>query len=250
MQPDIFANIDTFTALAGMVVCFLAAALGGVSGMGGGMLVTLFITPIIGPKAVLPVLSVFMLINNGTRVWFYRDALDLRHALLIAGVAIPMSGLGALVYVRLEGDVIQLLLGTILIASIPLRRWLAGRQIRPNTQTVVALSATYGFLSSIIIGAGMMLMPMLMGLGLIGPALLATDAAITALVNVAKIVFYGRLDALTLDMALLAMGMGLIAIPGTWAGVWIVRRTSIRVHTLMIEALILVGGGAMIWRSF
>ena len=125
MQADIFANIDTVTALAGLVVCFLAAALGAVSGMGGGMLVTLFITPIIGPKAVLPVLSVFMLINNGTRVWFYRDALDLRHALLIAGVAIPMSGLGALVYVRLESNVIQLMLGTILIASIPLRRWLA-----------------------------------------------------------------------------------------------------------------------------
>lgn len=249
MQPDIFANIDATTALAGMVVCFFAAALGGVSGMGGGMLVTLFITPIIGPKAVLPVLSVFMLINNGTRVWFYRDALDLRHALLIAGVAIPMSSLGALVYVRLDGNTIQLLLGMILIASIPLRRWLSGRQVRPKTRSVVVLSGIYGFLSSIIVGAGMLVVPMLMGLGLVGPALLATDAAITALVNIAKIAFYGKLDALTLDMALLATCMGLIAIPGTWAGVWIVRRTSIRVHTLMIEALILLGGASMIWRA-
>jgi len=249
MQPDLLANIDMMTAVLGIAVCFLAAALGGLSGMGAGLLVTLFITPIIGPKAVLPVLSVFMLINNATRVWFYRDALDLRQALQIVAVAVPMSALGAMVYVRLEGEIIQLLLGSILIASIPLRRWLTGQQIRPSRSFVFALSGLYGFLSSIIVGAGMLLMPMLMGLGFAGPALLATDAAVTALVNIAKILFYGKLDALTAEMAMLAVVMGLAAVPGTWAGVWVVRHTPIRVHTLMIEALILVGGVSMIWRS-
>lgn len=249
MQPDILGNLSAVTALAGVAVCFLAAALGGVSGMGGGMLVTLFITPVIGAKAVLPVLAVFMLINNATRVWFYREALDLRRALLVTGIAVPLSALGAEVYVRLDGEVIQILLGTILVASVPLRRWLAGRQVTPGDGAVVVLSGVYGFLSSIIVGAGMLLMPMLMGLGLAGPALLATDAAITALVNVGKIIFYGRLDALTLQMAALAGLMGLVAVPGTWAGVWIVRRTSIRVHTAMIEGLILLGGGSMIWRA-
>lgn len=249
MEPGLLASLDGTTLVAGAVVCFLAAALGGMSGMGSGMIVTLFITPIIGPKAVIPVISVLMLINNGSRVWFYRDALVPERILLIAGIAVPMSYLGAELYVRLEGDAVQLLLGAILILSVPLRRWMAGRQMVPGRGAVVAVSATYGFLSSVIVGAGLLVLPILMGFGLAGPALLATDAAIAVLVNLAKVAFFGRLDALTFDMFVLALAMGLCTIPGTWAGTWVVKRTPLRIHTLAIEVLIVVGGATMIWRA-
>ncbi len=166
---------------------------------------------------------------------------------LIAGVAIPMSYLGAQVYVRLDGAIIQAMLGAILVASIPLRRWMAGREMTPSNVQVVAVSGVFGFLSSLIVGAGMLVIPMLMGFGLVGPALLATDAAIAVLVNLAKVAFFGSLDALSMPLFLLALTMGLFTIPGTWAGAWVVRRTSIRVHTLFIEALILLGGLSLIW---
>lgn len=240
-------TIDPVTAVLGALVCFAAAALGGVAGMGSGMIITLFITPIIGAKAVLPVISVLMVINNTSRVWFYRDALVPSRVGLIAGVAIPMSYLGAQVYVRLDGAVIQAMLGAILVASIPLRRWMADREMTPSKVQVVAVSGIFGFLSSLIVGAGMLVIPMLMGFGLVGPALLATDAAIAVLVNIAKVAFFGSLDALSMPLFLLALTMGLFTIPGTWAGAWVVRRTSIRVHTLFIEALILLGGLSLIW---
>lgn len=246
MEAEVLPGIDVWTALAGVVVCFLAAALGGLSGMGSGLIVTLFVTPIIGPKAVIPVMSIFMLINNGSRVWFYREALVWRHAVLIAAVAVPASALGALLYVRLDGEAIRVLLGAILILSVPLRRWMAGRKVEPGGGSVVAVAGAFGFLSSIIVGAGILILPVLMGLGLLGPALIATDAAIAVMVNLAKILFFSGLDALTLEMAVLAVAMGLCAVPGTWAGVWIVRHTPLRVHTLLIEALILVGGVSMI----
>lgn len=245
MEP-VLGALDPATALAGAVVCFLAAALGGVAGMGSGMIVTLFITPIIGAKAVVPVISVLMLINNASRVWFYRDALVPSRIALITGVAIPMSYFGAMVYVRLDGQIIQTMLGAILIASIPLRRWMAGRQMAPSTGQVVAVSGIFGFLSSLIVGAGMLVIPMLMGFGLVGPALLATDAAIAVLVNLAKVAFFGSLDALSMPLFTLALAMGACTIPGTWAGAWIVRRTSVRIHTLFIEALVVLGGLSLI----
>ncbi len=241
------ALLEPATIAAGVVVCFFAAMLGGVAGMGAGMIVTLFITPIIGAKAVVPVISVLMLINNASRVWFYRDALEPSRIALIAGVAVPFSALGALVYVRLDGEVVQLLLGVILIASVPLRRWMSGRSVAPSTGQVVVVSGVFGFLSSIVVGAGMLVIPILMGFGLAGPALLATDAAIAVLVNVFKVIFFGALDALPLQMFLLALAMGLCTVPGTWAGAWLVRRTPIRIHTLLIEGLIVVGGFALIW---
>ena len=60
-----------------------------------------------------------------------------------------------------------------------------------------------------IVGAGMLVIPMLMGLGLAGPALLATDGAIAVLVNLAKVIFFGSLDALSLQLFLLAVAMGI-----------------------------------------
>lgn len=246
MEPSL-ASLDPLTMVAGVAVCFFAAMLGSVSGMGAGMIVTLFITPIIGAKAVIPVISVLMLINNASRVWFYREGLQLSRVGLIAGVAVPMSALGALVYVRLEGAFVQLLLGLVLIASIPIRRWIEGQKITPSKTQIVAVSGVFGFLSSVIVGAGMLVIPMLMGLGLAGPALLATDGAIAVLVNLAKVIFFGSLDVLSLKLFLLAVAMGLCTIPGTWAGAWLVRRTSIKLHTAFIEALIIIGGASLIW---
>src|SRR3546814_2755380 len=75
-----------------------------------------------------------------------------------------------------------------------------------------------------------------MGFGLAGPALLATDAAIAVIVNFAKVIFFGGLDALTPSLFLIALAMGLCTIPGTWVAAWIVKRTDIRVHTLFVEA--------------
>lgn len=246
MEPSL-SSLDPLTMVVGVAVCFVAAVLGSMSGMGAGMIVTLFITPIIGAKAVIPVISVLMLINNASRVWFYRDGLQLARVGLIAGVAVPMSALGALVYVRLDGALVQILLGLMLIASIPVRRWIEGRDLIPSKTQIVAVSGAFGFLSSVIVGAGMLVIPMLMGLGLTGPALLATDGAIAVLVNVAKVIFFGSLDVLSLQLFLLATVMGLCTIPGTWAGAWLVRRTSIKLHTAFIEALIIIGGASLIW---
>lgn len=229
-----------------VAVCVLASALAGMSGFGAGLIITLFITPVIGAKAVIPVMSVLMAINNASRVWFFRTALDMRRIVLVAGAAVPASALGAMLYVRLDSGVVQALLGIVLVLSVPLRRWASGRAIRPGGGTVVALSGVYGFLSSIIVGAGMLAIPILMGVGLSGTTLLATDAAIAVIINVAKMIFFGTLDALTLPLFALALVMGLCTIPGTWIASWIMRRTDLRIHTVFIEMLIVAGGAWMV----
>lgn len=240
-------QISPVLALTGMAVCFVAGMLGGLSGYGAGLLVTLFIAPIVGPKALIPMISVLMLVNNGSRVWFYRRALHLPTALKVSAVAMPMSWIGAELYVRLDSAIIQTILGAVLIASVPLRRWFERAQIRPSPLAVYGVGATYGFLASLIVGAGMLIVPMLMGIGFAGPALLATDAAIAVLTNLFKAVVFGALDALSLAYFILALALGLCTIPGTACAAWVVRRTSLRLHTALIEGLIIAGGAAMLF---
>jgi hypothetical protein len=57
---------------------------------------------------------------------------------------------------------------------------------------------------------------------------------------------FGRLDALPVPLFVLAAGMGVMTVPGTWAARWIVERTDLRIHTLLIEVLIVLGGLSMI----
>jgi uncharacterized protein len=229
-----------------MAVCFAAAALSGLSGFGAGLIITTFITPIIGAKAVLPALSVIMLITNASRVAFFRGSLDWRVLGLVVATAVPSSVVGARVYVELDSIWVQVFLGLVLIVSIPLRRWLAGRAFRAGTASLLLFGLIWGFLSSILVGAGVLVIPMLLGAGLAGPALLATDAAIAVIVNVPKIAAFGRFDALDLPLFAASLAMGLCTIPGTWIAAWIVRRTDIRIHTLLMEALVVLGGTAIL----
>ncbi|PWK55345.1 sulfite exporter TauE/SafE [Silicimonas algicola] len=233
--------------VAGMAVCFLAGILGGLSGYGAGLLVTLFIAPIIGPKALIPVISVLMLINNFSRVWFYRSGLHVPTVAKISAVALPMSWLGAELYVQMDSAQIQSVLGAVLVLSVPVRRLIDRMKITPGPVAVYGIGATFGFLSSLIVGAGMLIMPMLMGIGFAGPALLATDAAIAVSTNFFKTIVFGALDALDAGHFLLALAMGLCTVPGTACAAWIVRRTSLHLHTAIIETLIIFGGTMMLF---
>lgn len=243
-------SVTPAIALAGMAVCFLAGMLGGLSGYGAGMIVTLFIAPIVGPKALIPMMSVLMLVNNASRVWFYRSHVDFRTAAKIAAVALPMAWVGAELYVRMDSHMIQAVLGFVLIGSVPLRRWLDKTDIRPGPIGVYGIGAVFGFLSSLIVGAGTLIVPMLMGIGFLGPALIGTDAAISVAVNLFKAFVFGALDAMTIQHFVLALVLGVCTIPGVACAAWLMRRTSLKLHTMLIEGLIVFGGLSMLYQGF
>jgi uncharacterized membrane protein YfcA len=178
MDLSLLGDVAPLTALLLLVAAFFASFVGGVSGFGTGLIIAMLITPIVGAKAVIPVLSVFMAFTNGSRVWFFRKGLDWRPVALIALPAVPASVLGAMLQVRIESLAMQVLLGLILILAVPVRRWLEGRKVAPGATALMVFGAAFGFSSSLIIGTGMLIIPMLLGTGLTGGALLATDAAI------------------------------------------------------------------------
>lgn len=243
-------SLNASTILLVMLVCFVAAALSGMSGFGAGLIIALFLTPILGAKAVVPVLSVVMMITNFSRVWFFRGALDWRLIALVAGPATITAIAGASFYDRLDSDVIQALIGVVLVGSIPLRRYLAGRKVAPDPKVIITFGGAFGFLSSVVVGAGILVVPLLLGAGLTGASLLATDAAIAVVVNIVKIAAFGSLDTLTLELGFMALVMGICTVPGTWVAAWVVRRTRVSVHTILVEVLIMTGGLAMLLEPF
>jgi hypothetical protein len=106
-------------------VAFVAATVSGMSGVGGALLMAIFIAPVVGVKAVVPTVGIATLIAHVARVWVYRESIVWRPALLMLLGAIPATIASARLYVALPADVIAVVLGLFLLASVPLRRALA-----------------------------------------------------------------------------------------------------------------------------
>ena len=134
-----------------------------------------------------------------------------------------------------------LFLGAFLIITLPARRFLAGRKVAIPRAALAGVAIPYGLFSGASFGASMMLGPFLLGAGLVRETLIGTKAVLGFLLNVIKTVAFGLSPLLTMEYALVGAGMGRCTIPGHWLGRWIVRRTSIRLHTLLLEGVIAVG---------
>ncbi|MFZ9895186.1 MAG: TSUP family transporter, partial [Burkholderiaceae bacterium] len=106
---------DTSILLAGVLVCFLGGILGGLSGAGTGIVVAGFLTPIIGAKAVMPALAIIMLINNGSRVFYYRHAVQGKAALLMTALALPGTWFGTQLYMELSARTLEIILGVAIL---------------------------------------------------------------------------------------------------------------------------------------
>ena len=102
-------TMGTFALIAAVAV--FGAIISGMSGFGGGLIIAAFLAPIIGVRALVPALGVIMLLNNASRLWFYRKALDFRTAKLVVACAAPTAVLGAILYVELNVTVITAVLG-------------------------------------------------------------------------------------------------------------------------------------------
>ncbi|HEX9808199.1 MAG TPA: sulfite exporter TauE/SafE family protein [Alphaproteobacteria bacterium] len=238
-------TVGTFALIAG--AAFFGSIVSGMSGFGAGLIISAFLAPIIGVKALVPVIGVMMLFNNGSRVWFYRHGLDLRAAALVCIPAIPTAILGAIVYTRLDAVVISLILGWVLILSVPARRWLHRKEIRLGHKGLGVFGFVWGFLNSTMIGTGLLVVPVLLGAGLFSQALLATDAAIAVAINIVKAIAFGRLEVLTPALFIAACIVGLFTIPGNWVASWIVKNTSVRIHTIFMEIFITGAGFGFLW---
>ncbi len=242
-------HLDLLTGLLVGAVCFFAAAVGGLSGFGSGLIMSIAMAPLVGVKALVPLISVAMIFTNASRIWVYRSSLNLRLSAILLLTSIPASVLGAIVYVSLDVRLVSILFGFVLVLSMPINHFLRRRRLSLTTWSLAPLGFVFGFLTSNVIGAGMIIPPILIGAGLLGPAVIASDAAVAVGTSVFKVMAFGAMDTLTPSLAFYGVIMGLCTIPGTWTSAWIMARTSLRLHTALIEICVAIAGMNFIWQG-
>src|SRR4051794_32024837 len=117
-----FAGISLPQLALIAAMALFASVVGGMSGYGTGALMPLVLVPIVGPEPVVPILSLSALINNAGRATVFRRLIDLRRLLIVLPASLPMTLLGAFIYTTLSGRGVMIVIGTMMMMSVPLRR--------------------------------------------------------------------------------------------------------------------------------
>ncbi len=133
-----------------------------------------------------------------------------------------------------------------LALSVPLRWALRRRGYHFNDTRLAAASVAWGVLVGGTSGAGVILLSMLMGAGLEGAAVIATDATISVLLGIIKLAVFGLAGVVTAQVIVVALVIGFAAFPGAFVARALVARLPIHVHTAMLDAVVVLGGVIMI----
>jgi len=226
------------------IAAFVSAIVSGLGGFGGAFIIVIVLTPVVGPKAVIPLIAVYAVCNNISRVIIYRKTIDWRLAVQFTLASLPGVYVGARILAVIPERAMFALLGCVLLFAIPLRRYLRKRQFQPGPAIIVGLGLLFGLISGTAAGSGMFVIAGLSSVGLQGAMLLGTDAAIGIVNATSRVVAYSSLGLLTQELLIGGILMGAMTLPGAWVASHIVARMGDNLHSKFVEILI-VGGG--IW---
>jgi uncharacterized membrane protein YfcA len=232
-----------------VVLAVVSAVTGGVAGYGTGALMPLVLVPMVGAAPVVPIIAMSAMFTNTARVVAFRRRLDLRRAMIALVAALPTCVLGAWLYTMLTGRGAALVIGSTLIATVPLRRLLKRHGHKLGDKGFAASSAGWGIVVGGTTGAGIIMLSLLMATGLEGAAVIATDAVVSIVMGVIKLSVFALAGVLTSKVIVIALLIGVVAFPSTFLAKLIVERLPVHVHTAILDAVVIVGGAIMIFHA-
>jgi uncharacterized membrane protein YfcA len=242
-----FVGVSIYQLLLVAGVALFASILGGVAGYGTGALMPLILVPMVGAENVVPIIALAgMLTNTSRMIAFLRDV-EWRRALIVGAGAIPPCLVTAYGYTLLTGIGAQIVIGTMLMLTVPLRYALRRRAIVLSDRGLLYGSVGYGAAVGGTVGAGVILLSLLMAAGLTGSAVIATDAMLSIVIGGSRLLVFGLAGAITGQVIAFALLIGVVAFPGAFLAKAFVARMPLHVHTAILDAVVLFGGAVMVF---
>ena len=241
-----FADISLAQLALVACVALIASVVGGLAGYGTGALMPLVLVPLIGAEPVVPIIAISALFTNFSRATAYRRYADGRRASIVILASALTTALGAYGYTMLTNGGAATVIGTMLIASVPLRRLARRRDLRIGDRGLGLGAVSYGIVVGGTSGSGVILLSLLMAAGLEGAAVIATDAVISLATSLIKISVFGLAGVVNAQMLAFALLIGAIALPGAFLAKAFVERMPLHIHTAILDVAVIAGGMVMV----
>lgn len=218
MNPAIIFSLPLLGLFAGGLTT--------VAGLGGGMLLILVLSILIGPAQALASTAPALLLGNLHRFSMLRDRVDARIALAFAAGALPGSVLGGLLVARLPEVVLHAIMAVmVVLAGL---RSLGYLRLQPKAEWMMPAGFGIGALAATSGGAGLLVGPLLMAAGLKGDAYIATGAVAAASMHIGRLLAYGAAGLVTREVALIAAVLAVSILAGNMTGLRVRRRLAER----------------------
>ena len=240
-----FADISLIQLVLVAGMALVASVVGGMAGYGTGALMPLVLVPLIGAEPVVPIIAISAIFSNLSRATAYRRYADRRRALIVILASAITTALGAYGYTMLTSAGASMVIGTMLILSVPLRRFASRRELRIGETGLGFSAVVYGVVVGGTAGSGVILLSLLMASGLEGAAVIATDAVISLSTGIIKISVFGLAGVVTTQVIAFAVLIGAVALPGAFFARSFVERMPVHIHTAILDAAVIIGGVVM-----
>jgi len=232
-----------------LAVGLLAGLVSGIVGTGATIILLPVLTLAFGPKAAIPIMAVVALMSNFAKITSWWREIDWRATAAYALGGIPGAALGARTMLSLPAQWVDIALGSFFLIMIPGRRWLAARRYRIGPWMLVPAGLAIGFLTGIVVSTGPITVPLFSAYGLMKGAFIATEAAASLAVYISKAITFRSFGALPSDIVLKGLISGSSVMAGTYVARLVVERLSIATFQRLLDGVMLVSGGALIWAA-
>ncbi len=229
------------------IVLFLAGALAytlsTLSGGGGAILLLPFMGLFLPASQIAPVVNLGNMIGRPARIILFWKHIEWKLVAYYCPSAFIGAFLGALIFVQLSAQYLQIILGIFLIYSAFKFKWgKKNKTFNVKAWHFIPLGAIVSFISTVFGATGAILNPFLLNYGLVKEKLIATKTMNSFLVGFVQIGSYAYLDSLNNKLWLYGIFIGLGAIFGNIAGKILLKRISeIQFRTLIILIMFISG---------
>ena len=233
-----------------LTVGLLAGAISGVIGTGSSIMLVPVLVWQFGPQEAVPIMAVAAIIGNLSRILAWWRSVDWRAMFAYSIAAVPGAAIGAKTLLVLPARAVDLAIAIFLLSVIPLRRWLAAHDLKPRLWHLTIIGAILGFVTGIVVTTGPISVPVFLMYGLVKGAFLATEAASSLAVYVAKTLTFRTLGAMPWDTFAKGLITGGSLMAGTFLSKRFVMTLDANAFRYMLDGLILVAALAMLYNAF
>lgn len=227
----------------------VAGTVGGIVGFGTSIMLMPALVLVFGPREAVPIMAIAAIMANASRVAAWWREVDWRVTAAYSVTGVPAAALGARTLLTLPGGMVEVALGVFFIGMIPLRRWMARQHWQLGLWHMALVGAVIGFITGIVVSTGPVNAPFFLAYGLVKGAYLGTEAMGSLAVYVAKAVTFRSFGALPLAIVLKGLIIGSSLVAGAFIAKRLVLRMDGERFKLMMDALLLMAGLAMLWAA-
>ena len=169
------------------------------------------LTAMRGAREALAMTSPALLLSNAHRAWMFRRTIDRKVASAFAMGAIPGALVGGLAVPSIPPRALSVLLVVSTISALARSRGLF--QLRARASTIAPAGTVIGALAATSGGAGMLVGPLYLSLGLSGAAYVGTVAISGVALHIGRVIGYGAVGLLSASLVpdALTLLAGLVA---------------------------------------